>query len=183
MVTTQAKLTYEDYLELPDDKRYEIIDGELYEMTAPTVRHQVLIGNLFIIFKPHVRSRGLGSVYISPIDVIFAESDIVQPDLVFVAESRRHIIQDHAIVGAPDLVIEILSPSTAAHDRNRKADLYARYGVEEYWMVDTQTEAIEIRRLGDAGYDGSAEIHDSGVISTTLIPGLEVRLDDVFAQD
>ena len=183
MVTTQAKLTYEDYLELPDDKRYEIIDGELYEMTAPTVRHQELLSNLHLIFGPYVRGNLLGVVLLAPIDVIFAENDIVQPDLVFVAESRRHIIQDHAIVGAPDLVIEILSPSTATHDRNRKANLYARCGVAEYWMVDTETEAIEIRKLGDAGYDGPVETHDSGVISTTLIPGLEIRLDDVFAQD
>ena len=182
MVNTQVRLTYEDYVELPDDRRYEIIDGELYEMTAPTVRHQALLGNLFIIFKPHVRRHGLGSVYMSPIDVIFAENDIVQPDLIFVAEARRGIIRDHAIVGAPDLVIEILSPSTAAHDRNRKADLYARYSVAEYWMVDTETETIEIRRLGDTGY-GPAEIHDSGILSTILIPGLEVRLGDVFAQD
>ena len=182
MVNTQVRLTYEDYVELPDDGRYEVIDGELYEMTAPTVRHQILLGNLFIIFKPHVRRQRLGSVYMAPVDVIFAEDAIVQPDLVFVSESRRHIIQDHAIVGAPDLVIEILSPSTAAHDRNRKADLYARCGVTEYWMVDTETETIEIRRLGDTGY-GPAEIHDSGIMSTTLIPGLEVPMDDVFAQD
>ena len=182
MVNTQVRLTYQDYVELPDDKRYEIIDGELYEMTAPTVRHQVLLGNLFIIFKPHVRSRRLGSVYMAPIDVIFAEDAIVQPDLVFVSEARRHIMQDHAIVGAPDLVIEILSPSTVAHDRNRKADLYARYGVAEYWMVDTETETIEVRRLRDGEY-GDAEIYDSGFVCSPLIPGLEVGLDDVFAQD
>lgn len=182
MVNTQVRLTYEDYVELPDDRRYEIIDGELYEMTAPTVRHQDILLNLGIIFKPHVRGHRIGKVYVAPIDVIFAEDAIVQPDLVFVAESRRHIIQDHAIVGAPDLVIEILSPSTAAHDRNRKADLYARYGVGEYWMVNTEMETIEIRRLGDAGYE-PVETLVHGVASTSLIPGLEVRLDDVFAQD
>ena len=180
MVNTQVRLTYQDYMELPDDKRYEIIDGELFEMTAPTVRHQVLLGNLFIIFKPYVRRQRLGSVYMAPIDVIFAEDTIVQPDLVFVAESRRHIVQDHAIVGAPDLVIEILSPSTAAHDRNRKAQLYERYGIAEYWMVET--EAVEVRRLRYGEY-GNAEIYDSGVVSTPLIPGLDVTLADVFAQD
>ena len=182
MVTAQAKLTYEDYVEFPDDKRYEIIDGELYEMTAPTVRHQDILLNLGIIFKPHVRGNRLGKVYVAPIDVIFAEDAIVQPDLVFVAESRRHIIQDHAIVGAPDLVIEILSPSTATHDRNRKADLYARCGVSEYWMVNTETETVEVRLLRDGEY-GRAEIYDSGVVYTALIPGLQVKLADVFAQD
>ena len=182
MVNTQVRLTYEDYVKLPDDGRYEIIDGELYKMTAPTVRHQDILLNLGIIFKPHVRGNRIGKVYVAPIDVIFAEDAIVQPDLVFVSESRRHIIQDHAIVGAPDLVIEILSPSTAAHDRNRKADLYARYGVPEYWIVDTETETVEIRRLEDTSY-GPVETHGSGVVSTSLIPGLEVRLDDVFAQD
>ena len=182
MVIAQAKLTYEDYLELPDDKRYEIIDGELYEMTAPTIRHQDILFNLTLIFGPYTRNNRLGKARFAPIDVIFADGDIVQPDLVFVSESRRDIIQDHAIVGAPDLVVEVLSPSTAAHDRNRKARLYERYGVAEYWMVDMETESIEVRRLRDGEY-GGAEIYDSGVVSTALIPGLEVRVDEVFALD
>ena len=182
MVSARVRLTYQDYVDLPDDKRYEIIDGELYEMTAPTLRHQDILLDLGIIFKPHVLANGLGRVYVSPVDVVFAQGDIVQPDLVFVSEARRHIMQDHAIVGAPDLVIEILSPSTVAHDRKRKADLYARYGVLEYWMVDMETETIEVRRLRDGEY-GDAEIYDSGLVSSPLIPGLEVRLEDVFAQD
>ena len=182
MVITQAKLTYQDYVELPDDRRYEIIDGELYEMTAPTLRHQDILLDLGIIFKPHVLANGLGRVYVSPVDVILAEGDIVQPDLVFVSEARRHIMQGHAIVGAPDLVIEVLSLSTAAHDRNRKAHLYERHGVAEYWMVDMEAETIEVRRLRGGEY-GAAEIYDSGFVSTSLIPGLEVRLEDVFAQD
>lgn len=182
MVSARVRLTYQDYVELPDDRRYEIIDGELYEMTAPTLRHQDILLDLGIIFKPHVQANGLGRVYVSPVDVVFAEGDIVQPDLVFVSEARRHIMQDHAIVGAPDLAIEILSPSTVAHDRNRKAQLYERYGVAEYWMVDMETETIEVRRLKDGEY-GDAEIYDSGLVSTPLIPGLEVHLADVFAQD
>ena len=182
MVSVQARLTYEDYVELPDDRRYEIIDGELYEMTAPTLRHQALLGNLHIIFKPHVRRHKLGSVYMAPVDVIFAANDIVQPDLVFVSEERRHIMQDHAIVGAPDLIVEVLSPSTEAHDRNRKAQLYERHGVVEYWMVDVEAETIEVRRLRGGEY-GDAEIYDSGFVSTPLIPGLNVVLADVFAQD
>lgn len=182
MVNTQVKLTYEDYVELPDDRRYEIIDGELYEMTAPSIRHQEILFNLSLIFGPYVRVNRLGLVFFAPIDVMFAEDSVVQPDLIFISESRRHIVQDHAIVSAPDFVLEILSPSTAAHDRSRKADLYARYGMAEYWIVDSETETIEIRRLGDTSYD-PAEIHDSGAISTVLIPGLEVHLDDVFAEN
>ena len=182
MVSARVRLTYEDYVGLPDDRRYEIINGELYEMTAPTVRHQVVLGNLFIVFKPYVTRRKQGSVYMAPIDVILEEDVIVQPDLAFVAESRRGIVQHHAIVGAPDLVVEILSPTTAAYDRNRKAALYERYGVSEYWMVDSDTETIEILRLGDMGYV-PAEIHSSGVISTALIPGLQIELTDIFAQD
>ncbi len=182
MVIAQAKLTYQDYVELPDDRRYEIIDGELYEMTAPTFRHQDILFNLTLIFGPYTRNNRLGKARFAPIDVIFAEGDIVQPDLVFVSEARRHIIQDHGIVGAPDLVVEVLSPSTAAHDRNRKAHLYERHGVAEYWMVDMEAETIEVRRLRGGEY-GDAEIYDSGFVSTSLIPGLEVRLEDVFAQD
>ena len=182
MVSARVRLTYEDYVGLPDDRRYEIIDGELYEMTAPTVRHQVVLLNLGIIFRPHVRRNGLGRIYVAPIDVILEEDVIVQPDLAFVTESRRGIVQHHAIVGAPDLVVEILSPTTAAYDRNRKAALYERHGVSEYWMVDSDTETVEILRLGDLGY-APAEIHSSGVISTALMPGLQIELADIFAQD
>ena len=182
MVIAQAKLTYQDYVELPDDRRYEIIDGELYEMTAPTFRHQDILFNLTLIFGPYTRNNRLGKARFAPIDVIFAEGDIVQPDLVFVSEARRHIIQDHGIVGAPDLVVEVLSPSTEAHDRNRKAQLYERHGVAEYWMVDMEAETIEVRRLRGGEY-GDAEIYDSGFVSTPLIPGLNVALADVFAQD
>ena len=182
MVIAQAKLTYQDYVELPDDRRYEIIDGELYEMTAPTFRHQDILFNLTLIFGPYTRNNRLGKARFAPIDVIFAEGDIVQPDLVFVSEARRHIIQDHGIVGAPDLVVEVLSPSTEVHDRNRKAQLYERHGVAEYWMVDMEAETIEVRRLRGGEY-GDAEIYDSGFVSTPLIPGLNVALADVFAQD
>ncbi len=182
MVSAQTRLTYEDYVELPSDKRYEIIDGELYEVTAPTVRHQDVLGNLYIIFKPYVTRHKLGRVYMAPIDVILAEGSIVQPALAFVTEARRGVIQPHAIVGAPDLVVEILSPTTAAYDRNRKADLYERYGVAEYWMVDSETETVEILKLGDTGY-APAQIHASGVISTAIIPGLQIELADIFAQD
>lgn len=181
MVNTQIRLTYQDYLELPDDKRYEIIAGELYEMTAPTVRHQEILANLYLIFGPYVRGNLLGVVLFAPIDVILADESIVQPDLIFVDESRRNIIEDHGIVGAPDLVLEILSPSTATHDLIRKADLYACYGMAEYWTLDPETETIQVRRLEDGDY-AAGENHDSGVISTSLIPGLEVRVSDVFAQ-
>ena len=182
MVIAQAKLTYEDYLELPDDKRYEIIDGELYEMSSPSFRHQVILSNLHLIFGPYVRGNLLGVLIFAPLDVILANDSIVQPDLIFIAEARRRIIENHGIVGAPDLALEILSPSTATHDRVRKADLYARYGVAEYWMLDPETETIQIRKLGDGGY-GPAETHDSGIVSTSLMPGLEVRVDEVFAQN
>ena len=182
MVIAQARLTYEDYLELPDDKRYEIIDGELYEMSSPSFRHQEILLNLTLIFGPYVRGNLLGVVLFAPLDVILANDSIVQPDLVFIAEARRRIIENHGIVGAPDLALEILSPSTATHDRVRKADLYARYGVAEYWMLDPETETIQIRKLGDGGY-GPAETYDSGIVSTSLMPGLEVRVDEVFAQN
>ena len=181
MVNTQVILTYQDYVELPDDKRYEIIDGELYEMAAPTFRHQEILANLHLIFGPYVRGNLLGVVLFAPIDVILADESVVRPDLIFVDESRRNIIEDHGIVGAPDLALEILSPSTVNHDLVRKSDLYARYGVDEYWTLDPETETIQVRRLEDGDY-AAGENHDSGVISTSLIPGLEVRVSAVFVQ-
>ena len=127
------KLTYEDYVDLPDDgRRYEILDGELEVSPAPAPRHQSVSLNLLRILDRHVEERGLGRLYYAPIDVILAPTTIVQPDLLFIAAGRESIVTGKAIEGPPDLMVEIISPWSGRRDRVAKATLYARYGVRHY---------------------------------------------------
>ena len=147
-MTARTTLTYRDYAALPDDgKRYEIHDGELLEMAAPTPPHQIVSANLGDILRAHVKARGLGLVLYAPLDVILSDrpgaTTILQPDIIFLERERRGLISQRAIEGPPTLVVEILSPSTAMIDRTRKRELYARYGVPNYWLVDIEARDIE----------------------------------------
>src|SRR5438445_12603006 len=138
------KLTYEDYVDLPNDgRRYEILDGELEVSPAPAPKHQAVSRNLLWIVHGHVQERGLGSVYYAPIDVILADTSIVQPDLVFIAAARESIVSGRGIEGAPDLAVEILSPRSVRRDRVAQAALYARYGIRHYWLADPDARVHE----------------------------------------
>ena len=138
MVTTRTrrKFTYEDYRNTPDDVRYELLDGELALVPAPNMAHQGTSTILLRLIDTFVYIRKLGKTFHAPTDVVFSDTEVAQPDLIFVSNERAHIITEQNIRGAPDLVIEILSPSTASRDRNFKRALYERHGVKEYWMVD-----------------------------------------------
>jgi Uma2 family endonuclease len=140
--------TYEEFARLPDDgNRYEVIAGELYVTPAPGSIHQRVVWRLGTALENFCEEHGVGTMYGAPYDVIFGEGDYLEPDLIFVRRDREDIIQKHAAVGAPDLVVEILSDSTARRDRGIKRERYAAYGVPEYWIVDTEAKQIEVLRL------------------------------------
>jgi Uma2 family endonuclease len=149
---SKVALTYRDYMALPDDgKRYELYDGELVEVTSPTLRHQRAVRELMGILDRHVRAHNLGEVIPAPFDVILSETTVLQPDIVFVAQDRARVIADRGIEGVPTLAIEVLSPSTASRDRGRKKALYARHGLPYLWLVDPGDESLEAYELrGDA---------------------------------
>jgi Uma2 family endonuclease len=148
-----AGLTYEDLVNLPEDgKRYEILDGDLVVTASPITRHQRVSRNLLVALDRHVREQELGEVFYAPIDVLLDRHTIVVPDLVFVSTARAPIVQHHGIVGAPDLLVEILSPSTAERDRDTKAKLYARFGVDHYWIVDAESEVLQVYSRDGASY-------------------------------
>jgi Uma2 family endonuclease len=151
-MSARTILTYDDYAALPDDgRRYELHEGELIVTPAPHPRHQVVIGNLYVLMTDHVRRHGLGEVFLSPIDVILSRITVVQPDLVYVESGRREIVTERAIEGAPTLVVEVLSPSTSARDRGVKQALYARHAIPYYWIVDPSAETVQAqRRVGEA---------------------------------
>lgn len=142
--------TYEEYVSLPDDgNRYEVIGGELYVTPAPQSPHQEVVARLIELLRPFVRKHGLGRVLPGPIDVLFGPKDYLEPDLVYIRQERRAFVTKRGVEVAPDLVIEIVSVSTASRDRGLKRERYARFGVTEYWVVDAEAREIEIYGLSE----------------------------------
>ncbi len=178
----KVRFNYNDYLLLPEDKRYEILDGVLYLNPAPYVRHQRISRKLEIALTLHVESKDLGEILDAPCDVILSNEDIVQPDILFVRKDHAGIIGEANITGAPDLVIEILSAGTRKKDIELKRKIYARFKVREYWIVDPDAETVEILTWTESGYVTSAVLTKSDNLSSPLFPDLALPLLEVFAR-
>ncbi len=172
--------TYEDLLALPEDgRRYEIIEGELYEMPAPGLDHATILANLVLLLGPLVRSLG-GTFFFAPLDVFFQGADPVQPDLLAILPGWEGELRQRGPEGAPDLVIEVLSPSNRGHDLLTKRSLYARAGVREYWIVDPDARSVEILTLDRDALHGAAAASGEEVIASPLL-GTEFALAEIFA--
>ena len=184
MVSTQpsqAKLTYADYVALPDDgRRHEILGGAHYVTPSPVVRHQRIAVNLTVALRRHLDAHPGGEVLHAPCDVILSDTDIVVPDLIYVSGERSDIVTAKNLQGAPDLVIEILSPGTAARDRRLKRDLYERCGVREYWLVDPKADTVEVYRRHDEAFASPEAYRGNAAVTTPLLPGLELPLTSIF---
>ena len=176
---TATKLTYEDFLLLPDDgRRHEIIDGEHYVNPSPLTRHQMVSMRLVLAVANFVYEHGLGHVFHPPYDVVLGEHDIVEPDLIFVSDDRSHIITRANIQGTPDLLVEILSPSKPEYDTRLKYKTYERHGVPEYWIVDPDAGSISVFR-----HDGTSFVRaeSSDPLTSPLLPGFFLPLAPLFA--
>ncbi len=174
------KLTYADYAALPDDGNvHQLIEGVLYVTPAPILRHQRISRRLQLPLMHAIELTGLGEVIDAPMDVIFSDDSVVQPDIAVVSTQRSEIL-DRWIRGAPDLVIEVLSPSTRRIDARLKRDLYAGYGVPRYWIADPETDRIDLYVLEDGAYrlDRSAEA--PGTLTVEVL-GVPVTFDLTFA--
>ena len=169
--------TYEDYLRLTDDKRYEVINGRLVELPAPTVLHQRILGDLYYILR--VRLTGKGEVLISPVDVILSDTVVVQPDLIFVSKERLTIVKDR-VFGPPDLVVEILSPGSYHRDRYEKFKLYEEFGVKEYWIVLPREKVIEVWCLKDGKYVLHSVAAEEGKVQSCVLKGLKLKVEEVL---
>ncbi len=174
------KHTYADYLQLDDDKRYEIIDGELIMVPSPYTRHQIISQNLNMEVYKFVIENNLGYVIAAPMDVYLDEFNVVQPDILFISNKRKSIITERCIKGAPDLVIEILSESSLQKDRIDKKELYERFGVREYWIVDPLYKIVEIYILKSKAFILYKTFSQNDVLSSKLLKGLKVNLNRVF---
>lgn len=180
----KIRYTYEDYCQLPNDKRYELIDGELYEMApSPITVHQRILLTLARLLADWVDRHGMGEALVAPFDVILSENDTFQPDILFVAEARRSIITHRACEGAPDLVVEILSPSTSQRDLGIKRERYALFGVREYWIVDPAARALEVLALREGEYV-SLGVH-AGETSpeSAVLPGFSFPVQRLFQEE
>ena len=174
-------LTYADLCGMPDDgRRYELFEGEVYVTPAPRIVHQRISRNLELVLHSYVEQHGLGEVLYAPVDVILTDTTVVQPDLLYVSRPRLPIVREHGIVAAPDLVVEILSKSTAERDRGVKRQLYARYGVAHYWLVDPGERTLSEHLLQQGAYALKGVFNAGAVFTPTLFAGLSIDLGGVF---
>ncbi len=172
--------TAADLAQLPDDgKRYEVLEGDLAVSPSPNRKHQNVIRHLSAFFIG-VESHGYGLWYPAPFDVVFDTHNVTEPDLLFVRAERLDIITDANVQASPDLVVEVLSPSTRERDMGVKSHLYARFGVPEYWIVDPEVETLAVYHLTSEGYEISGPFRRGETIHSALFPDAPLNVADVF---
>jgi Uma2 family endonuclease len=168
-------LTYDDLAKFPDDNlRREIIGGELFVTPSPVVRHQRTVTQFIRALWVYAEEHG-GEVFPAPLDVVFTDSDVVEPDVLYVGPENADRLEEKFLRGAPDIAVEVSSPSTRRVDLVRKLDLYQRHGVPDYWFVDLDADRIEVYRLGDDGrYDAPVLLGEIETLTSPRLPGLEL---------
>ncbi|MEK6738140.1 MAG: Uma2 family endonuclease [Planctomycetota bacterium] len=177
---TKKKTTYADYVKIDDNNRYEVYNGELRMVPAPSTDHQFISRDLEILVWNFVSQKGLGEVLDAPVDVVFDDEEVYQPDLVFIKRDRQGIIKRDAIHGVPDLVMEIVSPSSVFYDTVEKKEIYRKYGVNEYWLVFPDEKAIEVFVLENGEYQEFCRFKKNGCVTSKILEGLKIYAKDIF---
>jgi Uma2 family endonuclease len=178
--TEKKKYTYADYLKTPDDERYELIEGDLIMTPAPVMRHQRISGDLYSEVRIFVKENDLGNIFYAPCDVHLDNENVVQPDILFISKERMDIIGEKNIQGAPDLVIEIISESTAYRDLVQKKKLYARFGVKEYWIVIPEESLADVYTLKDNAFILHKSYGKDDTLKSPLLQKLKIELKKIF---
>lgn len=180
------KITYSEFRQMEFDDNdpyiYELINGILVRKSAPQPRHQRISGNLNDLMRQFIKKNALGDLFYAPIDVFLDENNVPQPDLVFVSNERSVIIDEtEGILGVPDLVVEIISPSSIRMDRVDKKDLYEGFGIPEYWLVDPKNTAIEVFSFQNGRYKSTGFANElNQTVMSNVLSGFEVSLSDIF---
>jgi Uma2 family endonuclease len=178
---TRRPLTMYDYRQVPPGgPRYQLIEGEMHMTPAPNRFHQHIVGRIHLMIAHYLETHPIGWVYVSPFDVVLTDVNVYQPDVLFVADKHRAVLTDAGAEGAPDLVVEILSPATARHDTGVKREVYARTGVAELWIIDPDTRRFLVYRLQEDRETPIATYDDQAIFATPLLPGLNVDTAWVF---
>ena len=178
-----TKLTYDDLVLFPDDGlRHELIDGKHYVTPSPNLKHQKVSGNLHFLIRAWLHTHPIGQVFYAPFDVVFSRFDVVEPDLLYVSNARASVLTAANVQGAPDIVIEIGSPSTRRRDETIKRRLYERSKVIEYWVVDPELDLVRVYRREGEEFVRPIELSlEAGdVLATPLLPGLDMPLAAIF---
>lgn len=183
MASTTQRLTYDDLEEIPQERegdRHELIDGELFVTPSPVPAHQIVSMNLTRHIDRHVTDGQLGTVLYAPVDIRLTPDNVLIPDIIFISTDRLHVIGAKAVDAPPDLVVEILSPGTRRRDLDVKRALYARFGVQEYWIIDLDARTVGVLALIGVSYE-TLPLRENGSVQSRVLPGLTLGLDEVFA--
>ena len=175
----EKRYTYQDYLKLDDGRDYEVIGGKLIAEPRPRPQHQEIVGNLVVVLKTFTRQKQIGKIY-SDVDVIFGEQ-VVSPDIILILQDRYQIITETSVQGPPDLVAEVLSPSTAKYDRKEKSRLYFENGVKEYWILDPAIQLVEVFVRGDKDWNRAGAYDENDTFTSPLLPDLKVNMQEIFS--
>jgi Uma2 family endonuclease len=168
-------LTVDDYRALPETgPRYQLVEGDLYMAPAPNRFHQDISRNLQFELHSYLKANPMGKLYDAPFDVYLDEHNVFQPDLIVVLNEHADILTDAGVEGAPDFVVEILSPKTQRLDLVNKKRLYATRGVRELWIIDPERQIVSIHRFSEGGQESVSEVAESGTLTTPLLPGLRI---------
>lgn len=184
LLIEERKYTVQEFLhqdDLDENFYYELIEGEIVKKSAPHYEHQRVSGKIFLKLQPFVTANKLGEIFYAPIDVYLDDLNFYQPDLVFISESQRDILSKEGLIeGVPDLVIEILSPSTGKYDRGDKMRVYEQHGVKEYWIVDLANKLIEVYILENQRFDLYSYALSNEKIKSKLFVELDLLVGDIF---
>ena len=167
-------------MELEEGFLYELINGIIVKKQAPSPAHQKAVTQLVTIFNNYALEKVLGDIYTSPIDVFFDKHNNTQPDVLFIRKDRNFIITNDGIQGHPDLIAEVLSPSTFRHDRKEKMKMYLQFGVPEYWIVDPKNQSVEVYVLENDSYDMRFFAIETGDIESKVLEGLKFDVAKIF---
>lgn len=175
-------LTVADYLATPHTDtgvRYQLVEGELHRMAAPSRYHQDIVGNVFALLRAYVSEHRLGKVYVSPIDVFLDDINVFQPDVLFISNDRLDKLSDRGIESGPDLIVEVLSPSSRQFDMIAKRQVYARHSVFEYWIIDPDAQTVTIHQNAKTGKP-STTLGPRDSFTSVAITGLTIDISVIF---
>ncbi len=181
MKSAAARMNYDQLCLLPEDgNQYELFDGELVMTPSPNTRHQRIVGQLYAELLEHVTEHSLGELFVAPLDTILDEYTVVQPDILFVSRERVAEVVQERIEGAPDLVVEVLSPSTFHKDLRRKMRVYSQFGVREYWIVDPEEQTVERYERAGEKLQLARRFASHETFQTPLLPGFALEVRSIF---